>query len=354
MSQRLFFSDHPDKALADVIDSIAPKGRIFILADERTAGLCLSHLEGCLRPADAHLITIPAGDDNKSINSLTHVWQEMTTNGATRGSLLINLGGGMVTDLGGFAAATFKRGISFVNIPTTLLAAIDAAVGGKTGINFLRFKNEIGAFCPAQAVVISAVFYSTLPRQELLSGYGELLKHALIDSVDALIDALDFDILTADSSTLLPLVRKSVAVKENIVAEDPYEHGVRRALNLGHTAAHALESLAMERGLTLPHGIAVAYGLVIDLVLSHLQLGFSSEWLHRVSGYVKRNYPSPSIDCKDYPRLIELMRHDKKNSDVSRINFTLLHAPGRVALDCVTSPADITAAIDITRDLLGV
>ena len=354
MKQKLIFTDSPAQALSELVQELAPKGKVFILADNVTAELCFPLVSSCAVLADTCRITLPAGDGAKNLESLSAVWEAMTTNGGTRHSLLINLGGGMVTDLGGFAAATFKRGIDFINIPTTLLSAVDAAVGGKTGINFLGLKNEIGAFAPAVGVIVSAAFYATLPQVELLSGYGELLKHALIDSPDALAKALQFDILTADPTLLLPLVEESVAVKERIVAEDPFEHGLRRALNLGHTSAHALESLAMRRNTPVPHGVAVAYGLVIDLVLSHLLLGFPSSLLHDVAGYVKRNYPAPVIDCKDYPELIDLMRHDKKNIVAASIDFTLLHAPGKVALDCIVPPSEITAAIDIARDLLGV
>lgn len=355
MEQRLLFTDSPSKAIDTLLaSSEAPKGKIYILADTVTAQKCLPLLEGAENVAEAETIVVANGDANKSLEALASVWTRLSESGATRSSLLINLGGGMITDLGGFAAATFKRGIRCINIPTTLLGAVDAAVGGKTGINFAGLKNEVGCFRAAEAVVISSEFYSTLPSTELLSGYGEVLKHALIDSPEALREALSIAPAEASPAEIAPILRTSVQVKQRIVEEDPFEHGIRRALNLGHTAAHAFESLAMSKGRSLPHGIAVAHGLVVDLVLSHMALGFDSKCLHAVAAFVKSNYPAPAFDCKDYPALIAYMRHDKKNATADAINFTLLAAPGDIHIDCIRSPKEIETALDITRDLLGV
>lgn len=348
----LIFTDSPAEALSRILETTGHSGPLFLLVDENTARCCLPLLSGCQDVASARIITIGAGDGCKNIDSLTKVWEEMSMNGATRGSLLVNLGGGVVTDLGGFAAATFKRGIRFINIPTTLLSAVDAAVGGKTGINFCGLKNEIGAFAPAVSVIVSSAFYATLPYMELISGYGEVLKHALLDSPEALSEAFRFDLQSADVSGISDILRRSVEVKQRIVEADPYEHGLRRALNLGHTAAHAFEALAMMRGTSLAHGVAVAHGLIVDLVLSHLMLGFPSDVLHQVAQFVKDNYPAPSFGCKDYGQLIGFMRHDKKNSSADDINFTLLKAPGEVKINCYPPEADIRAALDITCDIL--
>lgn len=352
--QRLCFTSDPAAALSDCLAEMAPEGRIFILADSNTATLCLPVIEPGLKSWHPEIIVVSEGDANKNLESLASVWSSLSGRGATRRSLLINLGGGMVTDLGGFAAATFKRGIRCINIPTTLLGAVDAAVGGKTGINFDGLKNEIGVFAPAETVIVSSEFYSTLPAEELLSGYGEVLKHALIDSPEALAAALTVDPAGALPSELAPILEKSVRIKQEIVAADPFEQGFRRALNLGHTAAHAFESLAMSRGRRIAHGVAVAHGIIVDLVLSKLLKDFPSDTLHSVSAFVREHYPAPEFDCNDYDALISFMRHDKKNTSSEQINFTLLRRPGAVEIDCIVEPKTITAALDLMRDLLGV
>lgn len=354
MEQKLIFTSEPARELDALISDYAPAG-VFLLADTNTARLVVPRLmQHSTAIAAAQLIEIDAGDDHKSLDALAHVWHRLSACGATRHSLLINVGGGMVTDLGGFAAATFKRGIRFINIPTTLLGAVDAAVGGKTGINFDGLKNEVGVFAKACAVIISTCYFDTLPHSELLSGYAEMLKHALIESPQALAQALTYNLDSADPAQLLPLLERSVRVKERIVTADPFERGLRRALNLGHTAGHAFESMAMAAGTPVPHGHAVAWGLVVDLVISHMHLGFDSTILRQVAQFVYDNYPAPSLTCSDYDTLINLMRHDKKNVDSSTINFTLLRAPGDVCIDCTASPRDISAALDIFRDMMRV
>lgn len=354
MPQILTFTPDTASALDATLTRMAPN-RVFAIADSNTARIARTLMQRCDAMAGARLITIDAGDDNKTLAGLTHVWDELVEGGATRRSVAVNIGGGVVTDLGGFAAATFKRGIRAVNVPTTLLGAVDAAVGGKTGINFHGLKNEIGAFSEAEEVIVSTEFFDTLPHSELLSGYAEMLKHALLQSHEALKRALAFDFDSVDLDTLLTLLEESVEVKRRIVAEDPYENGLRKALNLGHTVAHAYESLAMERhGTPIAHGHAVAWGLVTDLVLSHMQLGFDSATLRRVAEMVRRNYPAPQLTCADYTPMIELMRHDKKNADADTINFTLLQAPGRVVTDCTASAEEIGTALDLTRDLLRI
>lgn len=346
--QQLIFTNSVAPALESLIAALKPSG-IYILTDENTRPIGEE-----LNAFGATVITIPAGDEHKNLQSLQSVWQVLSTGGATRKSLLINVGGGMVTDLGGFAAATFKRGIRFINVPTTLLGAVDAAVGGKTGINFLHFKNELGAFCPADAVVISTRYFSTLPAAELRSGFAEMLKHGLISSAEVYRRLLDFDITRADLDALLPLLEENVEVKRRIVEQDPREQGIRRALNLGHTAGHALESLALERNTPVPHGFAVAHGLLIEMTLSHLLTGFPSAELYPMAALLKSAYaPALPIGCEDYPLLLNLMSHDKKNSSPDAINFTLLAAPGSPLIDRVASPDDIRTALDLYRDLIG-
>lgn len=353
MPQEIIVTNTPASVLAE---RLAIEKSLFIIADSNTARLVVPSLvAGCHVLRNACIITIPAGDENKNITTLSRVWAELSSNGATRASMFINVGGGMVTDLGGMAAATFKRGIRFINLPTTLLGAVDAAVGGKTGINFGGLKNEIGVFRQADTVILSSCYFNTLSPLELASGYAEIIKHALIDSSEALDQVLRFDLdAEADSAALLDILARSVEVKRRIVAEDPCECGLRKALNLGHTVGHALESLAMERHRPVPHGVAVAWGLITSLVLSHMVYGFPASVLHRVADYVGRYYPVPALTCADYPRLVELMRHDKKNSSADAISFTLLEAPGALRLDTVVAEPDILASLDILRDLLHI
>lgn len=268
--------------------------------------------------------------------------------------MVINIGGGVVTDMGAFAAATFKRGIRFVNVPTTLLAAVDASVGGKTGINFLQYKNEIGVFKEAMEVIISTKFFSTLPQEELLSGYAEMIKHALIGHPEALGKMLSVapDKESLSSDAFLATLEESVAVKRRIVDEDPTEKGLRKALNFGHTAGHAFESFALRQGVPVPHGYAVAWGMVVELLISHIVLGFPTSAIYPVASFVKENYGAPRITCDDYPALLDIMGHDKKNHVPGEINFTLLRKPGEPVTDCHTEKGNITAALDLFRDLM--
>lgn len=347
--QELIFTNDVDAALARIIADADTRGGLFVVADETTARLVLPSLPSL---ADARLITIAAGDENKTVEALAAVWQALSDARATRHALVVNLGGGMVTDLGGFAASTFKRGVPFVNVPTTLLGAVDAAVGGKTGVNLGNLKNEVGVFNEARSVIISTCFFSTLPREELLSGYGEMLKHGLLRSAGEWRRLLAHDILGDDPEALLGLLEESVMVKRDVVLQDPTEQGIRRALNLGHTAGHAFETLAMNRRRPIPHGYAVAFGLLVSLILSHMLLGFPSDEIQRLAAYLKANYGTYPLDCRDYAELFALMSHDKKNVSPDRLAFTLLRAPGDVAIDQSVTPDDLTAALDIFRDLL--
>ncbi len=353
MSQKIYFTNSPARIIDEYInDSGTPK--TFILTDENTAKCVLPHILSESRQLrDAEVITVKAGDINKNLDSLSYIWERLQNGGATRRSLLINLGGGMITDMGGFAGATFKRGLRFVNMPTTLLSAVDAAVGGKTGINFNGLKNEVGAFKEADAVIISTTFFNTLPLEELKSGYAEMLKHGLIDGKEAYRRLISYNIESADWDNLLDMLEESVNVKRRIVTEDPFEHGIRRALNLGHTIGHAFESHSMKHNSPIPHGYAVAWGCVTELILSRLLLGFPGEELHRFADYVHDTYGPFVFTCEDYPELIELMHHDKKNMS-SEINFTLLKDVGEIEIDHTCSEDDIKSALDIFRDLMHI
>ena len=351
ITQHVTYSNQVGAALDRALASTDCFG-LFVIADTNTARLVLPRIDSDALQQSTEII-IHAGDEHKTLDALAQVWHALSDGGATRQSVLVNVGGGMVCDLGGFAAATFKRGIRFINIPTTLLAAVDAAVGGKTGINFNGLKNEIGAFAPANEVIISTCFLDTLPRQELRSGYAEMVKHAMLSGPQDFADVLSHEPSTDEPDHLLQLLETSVAVKQRIVEQDPTEQGLRRALNLGHTVGHALESLALQQGHTVPHGYAVAWGLVTEAVLSHILLQFPSSDLHRLAAFVREHYGTPGITCDDYPTLLDLMRHDKKSRQ-GEINCTLLRACGQPVTDCAVADDDMRTALDIFRDLMGV
>lgn len=347
MEQRIVISRHLSQDLAIAIAE-CEHDRIFVLTDTNTQRLCWPRISHLLCLHGAQLITIEATDTHKDLTSLAHVWDQLQKGGGTRHSLMINLGGGMVTDLGGFAASTFKRGINFINIPTSLLAMVDASVGGKTGINFGGLKNEIGVFNEANTVILSTDFLATQDSANLHSGYAEMIKHGLIANEQMWASLVGFDLYRPNLDQLRQMLAESVKVKERIVAEDPHEHGIRKALNLGHTFGHAIESLALRRKPIL-HGYAVAFGLVPELYLSAVRMGFPTDKLRQTVSYIHENYGSPDITCDDYPTLIELMHHDKKNSG-NEINTTLLANIGDIRINQIISEAEITEAFDFLRE----
>ena len=356
--QQIVFTNDICQALEDFTNRIQ-HDKLFILFDASTIRLCMPIIVPFLNKYEdthskqAHQIVIEPPDQAKNIESLTEVWNSLSSNGATRHSLLINVGGGMVTDLGGFAAATFKRGIKFINVATTLLGAVDAAVGGKTGINLGSLKNEVGAFAPADAVLISTAFFETLDHDNLLSGYAEMLKHGILSDKQHLSALLEYDIQHWDKDSLLPLLEYSVNVKRQVVRQDPYEKGLRKALNLGHTFGHAFETWCMKRDTPVLHGYAVAWGLVCELIMSQQQVGFPSNTLYEISTFVKEYFGPLNITCDDYSSLIELMKHDKKNEG-DEINFTLMNQIGVPSLNHSANKEQISIVLDIYRDLMGI
>ena len=375
MQQQIIISNDIEHDLATAVAE-SEHDRVFVLTDDTTHECCLPKVAALLAQYDAVPITIAHGDQHKTLAALGDVWTALQQGGATRHSLLINLGGGMITDLGGFAAATFKRGINFINIPTTLLAMVDAAVGGKTGINFGGLKNEVGAFADARFVIINTCFLDTLDAENLCSGYAEMLKHALISDERMWAEHVNFDLSQPDLAELQHMVAESIAVKERIVAEDPHEHGIRKALNFGHTIGHALEEFALQqaggavvsarllslaRARTAPnsqltpgnrpllHGYAVAFGLIGELYMSARKAGFPTERLHQTARFIRENYAQTEFTCNDYPTLLNLMRHDKKNTS-GVINFTLLHNIGDIRINQTATDEEICEALDFIRE----
>ena len=363
--QKVIISNDLQQALSNAIAE-CPHDKLFVLVDETTHQLCLPVIAGFDCMQEAQCIVIGATDTHKTLDTLSHVWAELQRMGATRHSLLINLGGGMVTDLGGFAASTFKRGLAYINIPTTLLSMVDASVGGKTGINFGGLKNEIGVFNNANSVILDTIFLQTMDQENILSGYAEMLKHGLISEEKMWAELINFELETLNlklcdvskpeqikqiktqSSKLKEMLADSVAVKQRIVTEDPTEHGIRKALNLGHTAGHAFESLALERKPIL-NGYAVAYGLVVELYLCCVKTRFPQDKMRQTVAFIKEHYGRMPITCDDYPKLIELMHHDKKNVGTD-INFTLLGGIGDIRINQTATEEDIKEALDFYRE----
>lgn len=357
MSCNLIFTHNVAQSISDFVSKNAPK-QVFVHCDTNTAKFVMPILDSqsdIIRTAKK--IISESGENNKNFESLKEVWNELSVSNATRTDLFINVGGGMVSDLGGFAAATFKRGMRVLNIPTTLLSAVDASVGGKTAINFNGYKNHIGAFYEPDATIISTVFFQTLPQFEMLSGYAEMIKHALLKDFRTFDDVLSYDITLppVDPDRLLELIKENVLIKKEYVDADPTEKGIRKVLNYGHTVAHALESFAgNNRKNSISHGFAVAQGLVVETVLSNMIKSFPSTELNKFAAYIKENYGPYEIGCNDYPALVDYMRQDKKNESSDGILFTLLETPGKPSMNNPVSEKDICAAFDIYRDLMGI
>ena len=328
-----------------------PKGQLFVLTDSHTKVHCLPLFAESIGDFSYHLLTLEAGEVTKNLTSVQLVWDFLLKHRATREAVLVNLGGGMITDLGGFAAATYMRGIRFVNIPTTLLAMVDASSGGKTGFDYKGVKNAIGTFTPPLATLIHLDFLRTLPAEELLSGFAEMLKHALIASQEEWVNLLQLlqeelpheQLVEALGST--GVLQASIAIKEKVVAQDPHETGVRKILNFGHTVGHAIESAALEYN-ALPHGYCVLWGMVAEVYLSVVKLGCPREVLQQLTQIMLQYYGRPQCDCKQREQLIQRMYQDKKNSANQTPNFTLLRAVGEPEINQYVSEKDIDEALE--------
>lgn len=312
---------------------------LFILVDENTEQHCLTRFLAHTELNPTSVLVMQAGEENKHLSTCEKLWNELSSLGADRNSALINLGGGVVTDLGGFVACTFKRGIDFYNIPTTLLSMVDASVGGKTGIDLGALKNQIGIIQEPQQVVIDSQWLSTLPLEEVRSGFAEMLKHGLI--ADANYWGKLKGLVNLTPEVLSPYIKPSVAVKSEVVKEDPYEKGLRKILNFGHTLGHAIESyfLVTPSKQRLLHGEAIAIGMVLEAYLSIECCGLSPEEAKEIKIVFQQFYPQVEIKKEDVDAILALLRHDKKNK-AGRINFVLLTKIGIPAID-VQVPQDL-------------
>ena len=298
---------------------------------------------------DYPVLWLEVSEQNKSLETVTRIWDFLFEHGITRKGLLICFGGGVLTDLGGFAASTYKRGIDYINIPTTLLSMVDASTGGKTGFNYRGLKNSIGTFAPPAAVLIDPTLLSTLPTDQFLSGFGEMLKTGLLDT-SLWSRLLQYDLDTMPSEGLKSLIEQCLTIKQRIIEADPRETGQRKVLNLGHTFGHALEEIQLVNGKSsnrqLLHGFAVVYGLIAELYLSVTKLGCPKEPLQQLTQLMLHYYGRPQCKCSDFDRLIALMQQDKKNEHAAIINCTLIRSIGDPVIIQVISPADTREALD--------
>lgn len=335
-----------------IVEAEAPD-RTFVLTDSNVAVIEETLISGLVQRLGAQVIVTPAGEENKSLPALEKILGRLSDSGATRRSMLICVGGGMTTDIGGFAAAVFKRGIRHLNVATTLLAAVDASVGGKTGIDFHGLKNEMGAFHLPVAVIADPESFASLPPAEILSGFGEVIKTALISDAAETRRILATPPLEADARELDRICRFCRDEKMRVVEADPTEKGLRKILNFGHTAGHAIESLLLEKHRPLPHGSAIAHGNLVALILSHMLLDLDKSLVSEYSRWLRKNYPPACFTCADYGRIWQIAVHDKKNTSASTLAYTLIRRPGEPVFDHPVSRKEFEEALDIYQELQG-
>jgi 3-dehydroquinate synthase len=307
--------------------------KIFILVDENTNEFCLpAFLPLLSTEIPIEIIELESGEINKNIQTCTEVWNVLTELGGDRKSVLLNLGGGVITDLGGFVASTYKRGIAFINIPTTLLGMVDASVGGKNGVDLGSLKNQIGTITNPQLVVVDTRFLTTLPQNQMRSGLAEMLKHGLI--ADRAYWNQFLDLTQIDSTELDQLIDKAIRIKNNIVLQDPTENGIRKALNFGHTLGHAIESyfLENEEKTTLLHGEAIAVGMILESHISVEKKLITAEEYVQIKGTLKSLFGTIAFSENDRTPICNLLIHDKKN-EYGKVQFTLLDGIGAVKIN---------------------
>jgi 3-dehydroquinate synthase len=312
----------------------------FVLCDENTFKHCFPVFSTQIGQTLKSII-IQSGEVQKNMATCEYIWQRLLEVNADKNAILINLGGGVVSDIGGFVAATYKRGIKYVNIPTTLLAMVDASTGGKTGVNFEHYKNIIGVINQPAMVVIHTPFLKTLANGHLKNGFAEMLKHALLNSNDAIDELMQIDInlLQLNDNTIL----KSLEVKEAIVALDPLEHGPRKVLNFGHTIGHAIEFAAQEKGFEIFHGQAVALGMIVAIKLSTFKMGFDQSKANSIIQYLKLNYPTPNWVKYSYSTILKAILQDKKNHN-NEVKMVLLSEIGKPVYNITCSITEIESA----------
>ncbi|MEN8137696.1 MAG: 3-dehydroquinate synthase [Bacteroidota bacterium] len=341
---KVLFGENAYMALNDYLNTNKSFSKVFVLTDSNTLEYCLPpFLQNVGSLTDYELIEIEPGEENKNIETVVSLWNTLTELGADRKSLLINLGGGVLTDMGGFVASTFKRGMKFINVPTTLLSMVDASTGGKTGIDLGKLKNQIGVFNLPEMVLVSSQFLSTLEPRQMRSGLAEMIKHGLIANKDHWQNLTKLDDL--DINNLDELIKQSVSVKIDVVTQDPTEQGLRKILNYGHTIGHAVETFYMDSDNMLYHGEAIAIGMIAEAYLSTLKTGFEMDDAEKIKKVILEYFPKTRIDEKDFPAILDLMKHDKKNVS-GVVSFSLLNEIGDCAFDCYALPEEIEDALE--------
>jgi len=324
---------------------------IIFLVDENTHVHCLPILLADLDQLKAYeILEIDSGEENKTIETVSNLWLALADLNTDRNALVINVGGGVLTDMGGFMASTFKRGIKFINIPTTLLSQVDASVGGKNGVDLEGMKNMVGTFTQPEMVLIDPKFLKTLEQRQIKSGLAEMLKHGLIydrDHWDNLVQLLAH---TADD--LAPFIMDSIEIKKQVVETDPLEKGLRKILNFGHTIGHAIESESLETEFPLLHGEAIVIGMIIEAFLAEQKEILSTEDREEICDGFASLYALSTIDTQLFPSLMQWMSHDKKNENHA-INFSLVNKIGNCSYNVVCSEAEIKLAFENYNHWVG-
>lgn len=324
--------------------------RLLIIVDQNTKTHCWPLLQPVIASFDYSLIEIEAGEEHKTLDTCQLIWKNMMEARSDRRSLTINLGGGVIGDMGGFCASTFKRGMAFVQMPTTLLSQVDASIGGKLGIDFMQVKNSIGVFRNPEAVFIDPRFLETLSARELRSGFAEIIKHSLIADRE---QWEDLRMITDLTQVDWPkLIVPSLRIKQGVVEIDPFERGLRKALNFGHTIGHAVEGYALETDSPLLHGEAIAVGMIAESFLSQQQLGLDQEALDQITRFICQIYQPRVLDPQTFPELLQLMSNDKKNESQA-INFSLLPEAGQVEVNRTASAEEIVRSLDYFNSVLS-
>ncbi len=315
--------------------------RLVVICDDNSSQHCLP-LVAPLLNEDFITIKIPPGEQHKHIETCKLIWQQMIEAEIDRKALVVNLGGGVIGDMGGFCAATYKRGVNFVQIPTTLLSQVDASIGGKLGIDFMHVKNSIGVFQNPEAVLIDPQFLQTLSGREMRSGFAEIIKHSLI--ADKAQWSYIKEIRNTKGVDWVSFIIESLKIKQHIVAADPFEKGIRKALNFGHTIGHAVESLMLETTVPLLHGEAIAIGMICESWLSHRLQGLPEEDLAEISRFIVNIFGHHSIREANFPKLLHLMYNDKKN-EADQINFTLVSPIGNSIINQTVLEEEIIGSL---------
>ncbi len=344
MPDNLVFATDPSIPLREFLQK-KKYSRVSVLTDENTQKHCYPLITSAL--PEHKMISIPAGEEHKSINTCVKIWDEMTNHSLDRHSVLVVLGGGVLGDMGGFCAATFKRGIDFILIPTTLLSQVDASIGGKLGVDFNHFKNHIGVFQTPALTVLHAGFLKTLSVREKRSGFAEIIKHCLIS------DRKMWDVVRSkpfEQQDWDTLIRHSVSFKEKVVTEDPKEKGLRKILNMGHTIGHAIETFLLNAGNKVLHGEAIAAGLICESWLSQQKGFISGEDFTQVKSYITSVFGKIDIPSKADETIGELTLQDKKNEGY-RILSVLLDGVGKARWDCEITKEEVKGALTIYRSL---